>query len=69
MAAASRDGSRSDSELDAALAGGCGSGFRLPAFRVLCQDSACLALFVEGRQGTDHKLEGLLEEFAGLSAL
>jgi hypothetical protein len=35
----------------------------------LRQDAACLAFFVESRLGTDHKLEGLLEEFAGLPAL
>jgi hypothetical protein len=35
----------------------------------LRQDASCLAFFVESRLGTDSKLEGLLEEFAGLPAL
>jgi hypothetical protein len=32
----------------------------------LRRDAGCLAFFVENRPGTNPKLEGLLEEFAGL---
>jgi hypothetical protein len=35
----------------------------------LRRDAACLAFFVENGPGTNPKLEGLLEEFAGLPAL